>query len=76
MYMYDGPPSMQDEAPEVVILGPTKTFTARRSHICDCRLKGCFGEIRPGQRYRRTVLLEEGVFNIFKEGLECGGHYG
>jgi hypothetical protein len=56
-----GSDERHDGAPEVRVITPPHTYTARIAHVCT----RCYAHIQPGQRYRRTVMFgEDGVSEI------------
>ena len=44
-----------------------RTFTARKSHLCEW----CFGSIPAGERYMRSTGVFEGDFSCTKWHTEC-----
>lgn len=56
-----------DEGLEVRVLSSGE-HTARKAHGC----AGCEGLIEPGQRYGKTVMLDEGRFEIQRVHADAG----
>lgn len=50
-----------DLRPDIKVLS-TGEHTARKAQGCQC----CGGQIAPGQRYKKAVMLYEGAFQIDK----------